>query len=156
MTDLKHTVNRRQFVQLAACGALPAAVSLNAERFVLVAALASPPVEGSAERPVGPWDTHQPPGTVRNANRSTGLTVQNGWYVHNGRLVWGYAQHNGWWRAGQRPNLDLSQVAGTFEGRWFDPRSGQLTNPEAVTPGASAALTPPGEDCALWLRRVTQ
>jgi len=34
-----------------------------------------------------------------------GLQVQNGWYVHNGSVVWGNAQHNGWWRAGQRPNL---------------------------------------------------
>lgn len=36
---------------------------------------------------------------------SNGLSVHNGWYVHNGTVVWGYAQHNGWWRAGQRPNL---------------------------------------------------
>jgi hypothetical protein len=35
----------------------------------------------------------------------TGLTIQNGWYVHNGRVVWGYGQHNGWWRPGQRANL---------------------------------------------------
>jgi len=34
-----------------------------------------------------------------------GLQVQDGWYVHNGSVVWGNAQHNGWWRAGQRPNL---------------------------------------------------
>ena len=34
-----------------------------------------------------------------------GLAVQNGWYVHNGRAIWGYAQHNGWWRAGQRANI---------------------------------------------------
>lgn len=34
-----------------------------------------------------------------------GLAVQNGWYVHNGRTLWGYAQHNGWWRAGQRANI---------------------------------------------------
>ena len=37
--------------------------------------------------------------------RRPGLAVQNGWYVHNGRAVWGYAQHNGWWRAGQRANI---------------------------------------------------
>ncbi len=36
---------------------------------------------------------------------TAGLTVENGWYVHNGNVVWGNAQHNGWWRAGQRPNL---------------------------------------------------
>lgn len=34
-----------------------------------------------------------------------GLTVQNGWYVQDGKAIWGLAQHNGWWRAGQRPNL---------------------------------------------------
>jgi len=33
------------------------------------------------------------------------LRIQNGWFVHNGRVVWGYAQHNGWWRPGQRPNI---------------------------------------------------
>jgi hypothetical protein len=37
--------------------------------------------------------------------RSTGLTLDNGWYVHRGKVVWGLAQHNGWWRAGQRPNI---------------------------------------------------
>lgn len=37
--------------------------------------------------------------------RRPGLAVQNGWYVHNGRAIWGYAQHNGWWRAGQRANI---------------------------------------------------
>ncbi len=39
------------------------------------------------------------------AEGPAGLRVQNGWYVHNGKVVWGYAQHNGWWRAGQRPNI---------------------------------------------------
>lgn len=34
-----------------------------------------------------------------------GLRMENGWYVHDGRAIWGYAQHNGWWRAGQRPNI---------------------------------------------------
>ena len=34
-----------------------------------------------------------------------GLTVRNGWYVHDGKVIWGLAQHNGWWRAGQRPNI---------------------------------------------------
>jgi len=26
-----------------------------------------------------------------------GLTIENGWFVHNGKVVWGCAQHNGWW-----------------------------------------------------------
>ncbi len=34
-----------------------------------------------------------------------GLTIENGWFVAGGRVVWGYGQHNGWWRPGQRPNL---------------------------------------------------
>jgi len=34
-----------------------------------------------------------------------GLCVENGWFVQRGRVVWGNAQHNGWWRAGQRPNI---------------------------------------------------
>ncbi len=33
------------------------------------------------------------------------LSIVNGWFVHNGKALWGYAQHNGWWRKGQRPNL---------------------------------------------------
>ncbi len=40
-----------------------------------------------------------------NTEGATGLTVDNGWYVHDGRVVWGFCQHNGWWREGQRPNL---------------------------------------------------
>jgi hypothetical protein len=36
--------------------------------------------------------------------------VQNGWLVHDGRLVWGWVQHNGWWRPGQRPNLTRRSV----------------------------------------------
>jgi hypothetical protein len=31
--------------------------------------------------------------------------VQNGWLVNEDQVVWGYAQHNGWWRAGQRANI---------------------------------------------------
>ncbi len=29
--------------------------------------------------------------------KSGGLLLENGWFVHDGRAVWGYAQHNGWW-----------------------------------------------------------
>jgi hypothetical protein len=36
---------------------------------------------------------------------SNGLGIENGWYVHNGKAIWGLTQHNGWWRAGQRPNI---------------------------------------------------
>ncbi len=34
-----------------------------------------------------------------------GLRVHNGWLCHGDDLVWGWIQHNGWWRPGQRPNL---------------------------------------------------
>ncbi len=34
-----------------------------------------------------------------------GLSIENGWYVQDGHVIWGYGQHNGWWRPGQRPNL---------------------------------------------------
>ncbi|NLX15155.1 MAG: hypothetical protein GXY44_16115 [Phycisphaerales bacterium] len=33
------------------------------------------------------------------------LTVENGWLVSDGQVIWGNAQHNGWWRAGQRANI---------------------------------------------------
>ncbi len=84
------------------------------------------------------------------AHESTGLSVRNGWYVHHGKVVWGYCQHNGWWRPGQRPNLarnapghigpnrteDLDQLTDAmlrfgypaFEhnyGLWFDRRRDQ-------------------------------
>ena len=44
-------------------------------------------------------------GAVEAAWGSSGLTVKNGWYVQDGRVIWGYAQHNGWWRPGERPNI---------------------------------------------------
>jgi len=34
-----------------------------------------------------------------------GLSMENGWYIHDGNVIWGYAQHNAWWRPGQRPNI---------------------------------------------------
>ena len=34
----------------------------------------------------------------------------NGWLVHEGKAVLGWVQHNGWWRAGQRPNLARRSV----------------------------------------------
>lgn len=29
--------------------------------------------------------------------RTGGLRLENGWFVHNARVIWGHAQHNGWW-----------------------------------------------------------
>ena len=36
--------------------------------------------------------------------------VQNGWLVQDGRAIWGWVQHNGWWRPGQRANLTRRSV----------------------------------------------
>lgn len=33
------------------------------------------------------------------------LHLENGWFVQDGHVIWGYAQHNGWWRPGQRANI---------------------------------------------------
>lgn len=38
------------------------------------------------------------------------LEVQSGWLSHDGKAVWGWVQHNGWWRAGMRPNLTRRSV----------------------------------------------
>jgi hypothetical protein len=45
---------------------------------------------------------------TRSAGRerqSRRISLENGWFVHGDRIVWGYAQHCGWWRAGQRANI---------------------------------------------------
>jgi len=49
-----------------------------------------------------------------------GLEVRHGWYVHDGSVVWGNAQHNGWWRAGQRPNLTRNAPGQTRPNRTED------------------------------------
>ena len=36
--------------------------------------------------------------------------VQNGWLVWRGEVIWGWTQHNGWWRAGQRANITRRSV----------------------------------------------
>ncbi len=33
------------------------------------------------------------------------LVNANGWFTHEGKVIWGWVQHNGWWRPGQRPNI---------------------------------------------------
>ncbi len=38
------------------------------------------------------------------------LRVDNGWLMHGDRPVWGWVQHNGWWRAGQRANITRRSV----------------------------------------------
>ena len=35
---------------------------------------------------------------VCGAHRAkAGLSIENGWFVHNAKVVWGCGQHNGWW-----------------------------------------------------------
>ena len=70
-------------------------------RHVMALVLLSPLLGTSVAAPAETLVFQRP----QTATRSTGLTVRNGWYVHNNRVVWGFCQHNGWWRAGQRPNL---------------------------------------------------
>ncbi len=38
------------------------------------------------------------------------LINQNGWFVHDGKAIWGWVQHNGWWRVGQRANITRRSV----------------------------------------------
>ncbi|MFC1806126.1 DUF6298 domain-containing protein [Planctomycetota bacterium] len=52
--------------------------------------------------------------------RAAGLRVMNGWYVQKGRAIWGYGQHNGWWRPGQRPNLTRNAPGTTAPNRTED------------------------------------
>ncbi|HJN19281.1 MAG TPA: DUF6298 domain-containing protein, partial [Armatimonadota bacterium] len=39
-----------------------------------------------------------------------GLAVTNGWLTHDDAAVWGWIQHNGWWRPGQRANIARRSV----------------------------------------------
>ena len=45
-----------------------------------------------------------------NASDAAFLINPNGWFVHGDAAVWGWMQHNGWWRPGQRPNLARRSV----------------------------------------------
>ena len=38
------------------------------------------------------------------------LVNQNGWFVQDHKAIWGWVQHNGWWRPGQRPNITRRSV----------------------------------------------
>jgi hypothetical protein len=45
-----------------------------------------------------------------HANESAPLINKAGWFVHGDNVICGWIQHNGWWRAGQRPNLTRRSV----------------------------------------------
>ena len=53
----------------------------------------------------GPLHADEPEDAEAHARETAGARVENGWLVHGRSVIWGYAQHNGWWRPGQRPNL---------------------------------------------------
>lgn len=42
--------------------------------------------------------------------KGAGLINANGWFVAGDSVLWGWVQHNGWWRDGQRPNLTRRSV----------------------------------------------
>jgi len=48
----------------------------------------------------------EPAGVQASAQVATHATlgIENGWFVHNGRVVWGYAQHNAWWKPSEGAN----------------------------------------------------
>ena len=35
-------------------------------------------------------------------SENQGLNIQNGWFVQNHKVIWGMAQHNGWWGGYQK------------------------------------------------------
>ena len=49
-------------------------------------------------------------GAVMSTAAVAGPLVENGWLAYDGKVVWGWIQHNGWWRPGQRPNLARRSV----------------------------------------------
>ena len=55
-----------------------------------------------------------------SSGSAVGLGVQNGWLVHDDQVVWGYAQHNGWWRAGQRANITRNALGDVRPNRTED------------------------------------
>jgi hypothetical protein len=44
------------------------------------------------------------------AQNTTPLVNDTGWIVHRDAPVWGWVQHNGWWRPGQRANITRRSV----------------------------------------------
>lgn len=79
-----------------------------------------------------------------------GLEVRNGWLVQDGRAVWGWVQHNGWWRAGQRPNLARRSVGDPLG----DVRPNRTENLDELT-SAMVAFGYPGfeHNYGLWYDR---
>ena len=46
----------------------------------------------------------------QGAEGAPGLINANGWFVHGDTVIWGWVQHNGWWRPGDRPNLTRRSI----------------------------------------------
>ena len=47
---------------------------------------------------------------VARTDASAGGLISNGWLVQGDTVIWGWIQHNGWWRPGQRPNLTRRSI----------------------------------------------
>jgi hypothetical protein len=79
-----------------------------------------------------------------------GLHVQNGWFVHDNNVVWGWAWHNGWWRAGQRPNVTRRSVGDPLG----DIRPNRTENLDALTDAMLKYALPGFEhNFGLWYDR---
>ena len=78
---------------------LPVRVAICTTAVLLFCVIVSPTNAGPQRGSLN-GDAEQP-----QTRHTAGLVVENGWYVQGGRVIWGYGQHNGWWRTGQRPNL---------------------------------------------------
>ncbi len=55
----------------------------------------------------GDWVLHLKRRTYasRTPGKKGSDLIQNGWFVFKQKVIWGWVEHNGWWRPGQRPNL---------------------------------------------------
>jgi hypothetical protein len=84
--------DRRQFLKaLAAAGG------------GAVVAECTPPLLGAAEGPpeaAAPGNAQRgrgAAGQVREAHEPSCLETSNGWYLQDGKVIWGYAQQGQWW-----------------------------------------------------------
>lgn len=57
----------------------------------------SPDSERERARPGAPQGHPLHESRAARNDEGGGISVENGWLVRKGRVIWGYAQHNGWW-----------------------------------------------------------
>jgi len=65
------------------------------------------------------------PARLASDDTAKGMTIVNGWLVYDGRVIWGYAQHNGWWGT-YRTNITRREPGKTGPG--FTEDLDQLTD----------------------------